>query len=73
MSKESFHSFLPSPDAEDERLAQTIRKYNRAYRCIKTIRSLIPLELFRPKNEHLLAPTLQRIHNELLRYEKDTH
>lgn len=61
------------PDITADPSAQLHRELGRARRTLKYIRNCIPSETFRPKNADKLPAILQRIHNELLRYEKDTH
>lgn len=57
-----------TPDPET-RIAELHRQLGRAIRTIRYIRACIPAETFRPKNEHTHTTLLQRIHNELTRYE----
>lgn len=65
----NLHTFLPPPDEADARLAEAKRELARAQRTLKNIRNLIPSELLRPKGQHLILPAMQRIHNELTKYE----
>ena len=67
------HSPHNHPDIETDAFTIIKRERDRAHRTIRTIRALIPPETFRPKNADKLPAILQRVHNELLRYEKGTH
>lgn len=60
----------PPPDSDLARLYAACKERDIYYRTIKNIRALIPAEVFRPKNEHLHAAILQRIHNELTKLNK---
>lgn len=65
------HSPLLHPDITADPYAQLHRELGKALRTIKYIRNCIPAETFRPKNEHTHTTILQRIYNELIRYERE--
>ena len=67
------HTHHNHPDISSDTHAQLHRELGRARRTIKYIRNCIPAETFRPKNADKIPAILQRIHNELIRYEKNTH
>jgi hypothetical protein len=62
---------FPHPDITADPHAQLHRELGKARRTIKYIRNCIPAETFRPKNEHTHTTILQRIYNELIRYERE--
>jgi hypothetical protein len=73
MTKPNMHAFLPPADENTERINYLTKSEARAKRTIATIKNLIPAEIFRPKNEHLVSAVLQRIYNEIKRYEQSNY
>ena len=65
------HSPHNHPDITADPHAQLHRELGKARRTIKYIKNCIPAETFRPKNTPSHTTILQRIYNELIRYERE--
>lgn len=58
------------PDITTSSTEHYLRENARLRRLFSDIKGTFPFEAFRPKNQHLHTPTLQRIWNLLLKYEQ---
>lgn len=58
------------PDITTSTQDHYLRENQRLKRLVSNIKNAFPFEAFRPKNQHLHTPALQRIWNLILKYEQ---